>query len=99
VKLETCSAQGDDAKIMNRWNVEPVEYIDLSYKIPYDSSEKFLADQYSASIIQIRKFMIQLSKFNQCMERAQKIRLLINQILARMTRYGQIMTDISNQVV
>lgn len=36
---------------MNRWKIEPVEYIDLSFKIPYDHSEKFLEEAYAESIV------------------------------------------------
>jgi len=42
---------------MNRWKVEQLEYIDISYHVPYEMAEKFMEDQYNESVMNIRKFL------------------------------------------
>lgn len=61
LSLQSCTAQGDDSKIMNRFLVEEVEYINIAYKIPYEMAENYMEDQYAESVGNIRKFMEKIS--------------------------------------
>jgi hypothetical protein len=40
--LRTCGAQGEDSKIMNRFKLEEVSYIDQAFRIPYETAEEFM---------------------------------------------------------
>ena len=46
VMLQTCGSQVGTSKIMNRWKVEEVEYINIAFKVPYDKAQQYLNQQY-----------------------------------------------------
>lgn len=35
---------------MNRWKLEEIEFIDISYKIPYEMAEQYLDQEYNESV-------------------------------------------------
>lgn len=80
LSLQTCGAQGTDSKIMNRFKVEEVEYINIAYKIPYLMAENYMMDVYNESVYNIRKFMEKIMRFRQVLERAQRIKEVIEQM-------------------
>jgi len=80
LSLQSCGAQGTDSKIMNRFKVEEVEYINIAYKVPYEMAENYLDDVYDESVFNIRKFMEKIMRFRQVLERAQRIKEVIEQM-------------------
>jgi len=65
---------------MNRFKIEEVEYINIAYKIPYEMANSYMEDMYEASVINIRKFMEKIIRFKNTLERATRIREVINQM-------------------
>jgi hypothetical protein len=61
--LDSCNAQGTDSKIMNRFKIEEVQYINVVYAIPYSMAEDYMEDQYSSSVSNIRKFLEKIPSF------------------------------------
>jgi hypothetical protein len=77
LSLQTCGAQGQDSKIMNRFKIEEVEYINIAYKVPYEMANAYMEDMYDESVTNIRKFMSIIMRFKQTLERAQRIQEVI----------------------
>lgn len=70
LKLETCGAQEGTSKIMNRWKIDEVEYINVAYQVPYQLSRDYMEDQYQDSVKNIRIFMEKASLFSEVLEKS-----------------------------
>ena len=55
---------------MNRWKIESVEYINISYSAPYQTAENYLEDEYEESVGTIRKFLMKIRDFTSVIHRA-----------------------------
>lgn len=57
LSLQTCGSQEGNSKIMNRWKLMDVEYINIAFKVPYMLAQDYMEEQYIESVENIRIFM------------------------------------------
>ena len=57
ISLQSDEAQEGNTKLMNRWKLMDVEYINIAFKVPYLLAEDYMNEQYDDSITNIRTFM------------------------------------------
>ena len=46
MSLQTCGSQEGNSKIMNRWKLMDVEYINIAFKVPYTLAQDYMEEQY-----------------------------------------------------
>ena len=46
LSLQTCGSQEGNSKIMNRWKLMDVEYINIAFKVPYTLAQDYMEEQY-----------------------------------------------------
>lgn len=78
VSLQSCTAQESGSKLVNRFKIEEVEYINIAFKVPYEIADDYMESEYAHSIITIRTFLERISSFQMMMDRATKIREVIS---------------------
>ena len=57
VSLKSCNVQGSDSKLINRFVLEEVEYVNIGFLIHYKVASNYLEDLFRSSIINIRLFI------------------------------------------
>ena len=55
--LSTCEKQGSDSKSVNRWRVEEVEFINISFLLPYKLAKSYMEDIFNKTIKLMRVFI------------------------------------------
>ena len=53
----TCEKQGSDSKSVNRWRVEEVEFINISFLLPYKLAKSYMEDIFNKTIKLMRVFI------------------------------------------
>ena len=73
LSYQTCSFQGKESKLMNRWKIEYVEYIETDYLIPHRGARAFMHSVYQSAKLGIEQFIVQIIKYNMIVKTAEMI--------------------------
>ena len=77
----TCEKQGSDSKSVNRWRVEEVEFINISFLLPYKLAKSYMEDIYNKTIKLMREFIESSMRFPIIVETGNNIRDRIEEVL------------------
>ena len=61
--VSTCEKQDSDSKSVNRWRVEEVEFINISFLLPYKLAKSYMEDLFNKSVKLIREFIESSMRF------------------------------------
>lgn len=84
ISLQSDEAQEGNTKLMNRWKLMDVEYINIAFKVPYLLAEDYMNEQYDDSITNIRTFMEMSPQFSEVLNRAEKIKEVIGTLTGKL---------------
>ena len=61
--VSTCEKQDSDSKSVNRWRVEEVEFINISFLLPYKLAKSYMEDLFNASVKLMRVYIEEIMQF------------------------------------
>ena len=83
---------------MNRFKVEEVEYINIEYQVPYRLAEEYMEEQYQDSIENIRTFMEHAPQFSEVLDRAEKIKDVIQSMMGKLQSMIKTLEDFEKEI-
>lgn len=81
VYVSTCEKQSSESKSTNRWKVEEVSFINISFLIPYKLAKSFMEDVFEASVKLMRVYIEEIMRFPIIKASGESIRERIDEVL------------------